>query len=331
MTSRVLPGIGLNGFWDLGENGWKDENDWNLLVLSVLAGGQVLDLVAALPGSPTNGQVYLLDETAGADANKLAIRDAGAWVLLAPLEGAILYDVAAGLHRTFDGTVWAELTTGGGGPTVENDPTLASDSTANAPSVHAVRGYVATAVTGLLDYKGTIDCSANPNYPAASKGDTYKVSVAGKVGGASGVSVDAGDWVVANTDNAGGTQASVGSNWDTLEHNGAFGAATYTPSVQSVTSSATVTPTFSDDAVKITAQAAGLTLANWSGTAIPMWGMAIRIKDNGTVRAISYGSKYRAIGVTLPTTTVISKTLYLGCIYNADDDKIDVVAVAQEA
>jgi hypothetical protein len=35
--------------------------------------------------------------------------------------------------------------------------------------------------------------------------------------------------------------------------------------------------------------------------------------------------------VTLPTTTVISKTLYLGMIYNSTDTKWDVVAVAQEA
>lgn len=106
---------------------------------------------------------------------------------------------------------------------------------------------------------------------------------------------------------------------------------TSAPSVQAVTSSATVTPTFKDDLVKITAQAAGLSLANWSGTAVAGWGLAIRIKDNGTARAISYDTKYRAIGVTLPTTTVISKTLYLGFIYNADDDKFDCVAVAQEA
>ncbi|HET7255623.1 MAG TPA: hypothetical protein VFJ46_17840 [Xanthobacteraceae bacterium] len=110
-----------------------------------------------------------------------------------------------------------------------------------------------------------------------------------------------------------------------------LGAAAATPSIQSITASATVTPTFSDDMVKITAQAAGLTLANWSGTPYGGWGMAIRIKDNGTARSITYGSKYRAIGVTLPTTTVANKTLYLGCIYNSDDDKIDVVAVAQEA
>lgn len=103
------------------------------------------------------------------------------------------------------------------------------------------------------------------------------------------------------------------------------------PNVQAVTSSATVTPTFSNDLVKITAQAAGLTLANPTGTAVPGWGMAIRIKDNGTARSITYGTQYRAIGVTLPTTTVVSKTLYLGMIYNADDTKWDVVAVAQEA
>jgi hypothetical protein len=104
-----------------------------------------------------------------------------------------------------------------------------------------------------------------------------------------------------------------------------------TPRVQAVTSSATVTPTFSDDLVKITAQAAALALANPTGTAIAGHGIVIRIKDNGTARAISYDTQYRAIGVTLPTTTVISKTLYLGCIWNSDDSKLDVVAVAQEA
>lgn len=106
------------------------------------------------------------------------------------------------------------------------------------------------------------------------------------------------------------------------------------PQIQSVASAATVTPTFNDDQVNITAQAAALNLANPTGTTVDGWGIAIRIKDNGTARAITYnggsGSQYRAIGVTLPTTTVISKTLYLGMVYNAADTKWDVVAVAQE-
>lgn len=103
------------------------------------------------------------------------------------------------------------------------------------------------------------------------------------------------------------------------------------PNVQSVASSATVTPTFSNDMVKITAQATGLTLANPTGTAIDGLGIVIRIKDNGTARSISYGTQYRAIGITLPVTTVISKTLYLAMVFNNDDTKWDVLAAGQEA
>jgi hypothetical protein len=51
----------------------------------------------------------------------------------------------------------------------------------------------------------------------------------------------------------------------------------------------------------------------------------IRIKDNATAQTIAFGTNYRAIGVTLPTTTVISKTLYLGIIYNSTDSKFDVI------
>ena len=103
------------------------------------------------------------------------------------------------------------------------------------------------------------------------------------------------------------------------------------PRVQSVTSSATVTPTSTNDLVKITAQAAGLTLANPTGTFAEGQALIIRIKDNGTARAITYGSDYRAIGVTLPTTTVLSKTTYLGIIYNDTDTKWDVVGVTTQA
>lgn len=103
------------------------------------------------------------------------------------------------------------------------------------------------------------------------------------------------------------------------------------PHIQSVASAATVTPTFSNDMVIITAQATGLTLANPTGTAIDGGGMVIRIKDDGTARGITYGGQYRAIGVTLPTTTVISKTLYLGMVFNNADTKWDVLSVSQEA
>jgi len=98
---------------------------------------------------------------------------------------------------------------------------LAADSGSDTkyPSVKAVFDAIANAVTGLLEFKGSTDASANPNYPAALKGDSYVVSVAGKIGGASGVVVEAGDTFFATADNAGGTQAAVGTSWTVLQHN----------------------------------------------------------------------------------------------------------------
>lgn len=103
------------------------------------------------------------------------------------------------------------------------------------------------------------------------------------------------------------------------------------PAIQAVASSATVTPTFSDDLVKVTAQAAALALANPTGTAIPGLRIAVRIKDDGTPRAISYDTQYRAIGITLPTTTVASKTTYIEMIFNDDDAKWDCISTGTEA
>jgi len=101
--------------------------------------------------------------------------------------------------------------------------------------------------------------------------------------------------------------------------------------VQSISSSATVTPTSANDLVIITAQGVGLTLANPTGTFTEGQALMIRIKDNATARAITFDTNYRAIGVTLPTTTVISKTLYLGIIYNSTDSKWDVIGLNQQA
>jgi hypothetical protein len=103
------------------------------------------------------------------------------------------------------------------------------------------------------------------------------------------------------------------------------------PNILTVVSSATVTPTFSYDQVNITAQAANLTLANPTGTAIDGHGILIRIKDNGTSRTIAYGTKYRTFSDALPAATVINKQLYIGIVYNEADDKWDVLGVRKEA
>jgi hypothetical protein len=68
-------------------------------------------------------------------------------------------------------------------------------------------------------YQGVIDCSTNPNYPAATEGQYWRVSVAGKIGGGSGVAVEAGDEILCIATNAGGTEAQVGASFMLIQKN----------------------------------------------------------------------------------------------------------------
>jgi hypothetical protein len=104
--------------------------------------------------------------------------------------------------------------------------------------------------------------------------------------------------------------------------------------VKSVADAATITPNADDDdVVDITAIAQAFTIANPSGTPTNFQDLRIRIKDNGTARAITWGSDYVAGGSALPSTTVLSKILTLGFTYNTANslNKWQCVASAQEA
>lgn len=81
----------------------------------------------------------------------------------------------------------------------------------------------------------------------------------------------------------------------------------------------------------ITAQAGALLFNSPGGTLVQGRSLVIRIKDNGTARALTWDAVFRAMGTALPSTTVLSKTLYLGFFYNSTDTKWDLVASAQEA
>lgn len=98
-----------------------------------------------------------------------------------------------------------------------------------------------------------------------------------------------------------------------------------------VTAAETVTATNLNDIVVITAQNVALVLANPTGTFAEGQTLTYRIKDNGTSRAISYGNKFREIGVTLPTSTTAGKITYLRCVYNSTDSKFDVILVSTQA
>lgn len=105
-----------------------------------------------------------------------------------------------------------------------------------------------------------------------------------------------------------------------------------TKRVTSEASNATPTPNAdTDDGYQLTALAAAAAFAAPTGTPTNQQPLLIRIKDNGTARALSWNAAYRAVGITLPTTTVISKTLYVGFFYNSADSVWDGVATAQQA
>src|SRR6266702_458712 len=105
---------------------------------------------------------------------------------------------------------------------LDTSGTLSANSDTKVPSQKAVKTYVdqIVAATDAMVFKGVIDCSANPNYPAADRAWTYKVSVAGKIGGASGINVEAGDVLLCMTDGtASGNQATVGAQWAIVQTN----------------------------------------------------------------------------------------------------------------
>lgn len=105
---------------------------------------------------------------------------------------------------------------------LDTDVALAANSDTKVATQKATKAYADSLLdaNNAYQYKGAIDASTNPNYPAASAGHTYKISVAGKIGGASGPNVEAGDTITALVDaSADGNHATVGANWIIVQTN----------------------------------------------------------------------------------------------------------------
>jgi hypothetical protein len=85
------------------------------------------------------------------------------------------------------------------------------------------------------------------------------------------------------------------------------------------------------DFADLTALGVAITSITMSGTPTNGQKIIFRLKDNGTARAIAWGASFEACGVALPTTTVASKRLTVGFIYDTATAKWGCVASAQEA
>lgn len=105
---RTLPGIGLKGFWTPGTDGWDGatQMDGNWLKLSALVQLSALSRVTALPGSPSNGQIYIVPSGASSNANAIAIRDNGAWTYVTPQTGWRAWVVDEAIEYVWLGSAW---------------------------------------------------------------------------------------------------------------------------------------------------------------------------------------------------------------------------------
>lgn len=161
----------------------------------------------------------------------------------------------------------------------DTDTSLAANSNTRAATQAAVKAYIDGIIeaSNALQFKNTIACAANPNYPAANAGHMYIVSSAGKIGGASGLDVEIGDALICKTDGStSGSQASVGANWTILQFNlvGALTAASIGATVQAFSA-------------VLDALAAGVTMAPGTltvkGTSSSAGGVSLaEDTDNGT-------------------------------------------------
>lgn len=86
--------------------------------------------------------------------------------------------------------------------------------------------------------------------------------------------------------------------------------------------SGTITPAGDTDLVRPAALTAALTIANPSSTPADGAGFVVDLIDNGTTRALTWGSKYASRMATLPTATTAGKRHRIGVEYNAADDKL---------
>jgi len=103
------------------------------------------------------------------------------------------------------------------------------------------------------------------------------------------------------------------------------------PRVTSVAYAAAPTPDVSTTDLYIMTAASGtVTFGVPAGTPVNGQRLTYRIKDNGTLRTLAWNAIYRAMGVGLPASTVASKIMYIGLIYDSDAVKWDVVSVSNE-
>lgn len=167
---------------------------------------------------------------------------------------------------------------------------------------------LSSTITGLLKANGTA-------ISAAVSGTDYAPATSGTG--------------ILKGNGAGGTStATAGTDYVTPTGSETLTNKRITPRINTTASTSTLTiDSDTTDQYTVTALAAPMTIAAPTGTPTDGQKLILRILDNGTARALTWNAIFRVVGTILPTTTVLSKTTYVGCIYNTAAVKWDVVGV----
>lgn len=207
----------------------------NLDLQGLTLANALLNPLAVAPATFAAGEVYYdtaaavlrLGNGTGYDSLVKTVAGAGVVAIDASVEGVATISVpdadavnpglmtAAGFTLVNNATALATADTiairDANGNLVVATPTAAD---------HAVtKAYVDQLTASGMSIVGALDGTLNPDYPAATIGEAYKINGDGFIGGVSGEAVENGDVVLALATNAGGDHATVGTDWLVLQGN----------------------------------------------------------------------------------------------------------------
>jgi len=172
---HALPNIGLIGGFVENEDGWGPDMNANLAGLSVLVQASVAGRVDALPGSPAQGDVYILTTD-----QRIAYYDEGNWRYIVPQAGYTAYDRELAVRLEYDGAAWAEVVAGGGDggggggggavaydvPSIVQKASLRNDGMLALPAAPKAGNTLLVVLSG---YGGSIDDYAPPGFLERSR------------------------------------------------------------------------------------------------------------------------------------------------------------------
>lgn len=217
-------------------------------------------------------------------------------------------------------TIQGVSTTGSGNYVRATSPTLVT------PALGTPTAGVLTSCTGLPMTTGVTGILAGTNGGTGVNNSTRTLTYAGNV-------TFTGAFNVSFTVPAANTYTLPASTDTLLARTSTDTVTNKRISLRTGTTASSATPTINTDNVdlySITALAAAITsfTTNLTGTPVLGDGLIIEITDNGTARAITWGAKFEASTVALPTTTVISTKLTVCFMWNTTTSAWRCVGVA---